>query len=111
MKQHSEEFWEMKRKMYGIEKTQQDGLRQTIDKNFQTVIIGAIASFEESFGSLWGHGKDEEELSEKELRWLDIWEETRTKILDKGNGRRRATLKSLDDKGERYQYNFKRRPR
>lgn len=58
-------------------------LRRGVNISIKTAMVGAIASFEEKFGDLWGHGK--EELTEEEKEWLELWQETRTEIFDKGN--------------------------
>lgn len=58
-------------------------LRRGVNISIRTAMVGAIAAFEENFGYLWGHGK--EKLTEGELEWLEIWQQTRTQIFDKGN--------------------------
>lgn len=65
-------------------------------KKFNTTIIGSLASFEDLFGHLWGFGKNEEDLTEEELKWRDVWEEARTEILDKGNNNARSVQRELN---------------
>lgn len=60
-------------------------LRRGVNISIKTAMVGAIAAFEEEFGELWGHGKEEDELNEIEKEWLKIWQDTRTRIFDKGN--------------------------
>ena len=64
-----------------------------LKKRFQTTMIGALYEFEKSFGYLWGYEKNEdEELTDKEEQFLDIWEETRNKILNTGNNQLRKAI-------------------
>lgn len=68
-------------------------LMTNIDKKFNTTMIGALAKFEQMFGHLWGHGKAK--LTEKEQEYKDIWESTRTQILDNGNNQKRIALDEI----------------
>lgn len=81
-----------------------------LKKRFQTTMIGALYEFEKSFGYLWGYHKEEnEELTDKEEKFLDIWEETRNKILNTGNNQlRKAVSEIQNNKGpaQRYSYKF-----
>ena len=64
-----------------------------LKKRFQTTMIGALYELEKSFGYLWGYEKNEdEELTDKEEQFLDIWEETRNKILNTGNNQLRKAI-------------------
>jgi hypothetical protein len=65
-------------------------------KKFKTTMIGAIASFEENFGYLWGHGKPVADLTENETSFREKWELTRTEILNKGNSQLRAALEEIN---------------
>jgi len=58
---------------------------ENVSRSGQTIMIGALAAFEEGFGHLWGHGKETSALTDDQLYWLDIWQEVRTKVLDLGN--------------------------
>ena len=68
--------------------------RQRLDKlistKIRTTFIGALSSFEEAFGALWGYGKNEDELTKDELDNRNIWIEVRTKVLNNGNNQLRA---------------------
>ncbi len=80
-----------------------------LEKKFQTTMIGALARFEESFGEMWGHGLDYDELNTIEKKYSDIWEMVRTDILNNGNAQLRATLNELDQYDlhwNRYQTDF-----
>jgi hypothetical protein len=82
---------------------------QILKKRFQTTMIGSLYEFEKSFGYLWGYHKSEEEpLTEKEEMFLDIWEETRNKILNNGNNQLRKAISEIETaKGtKKYHYNF-----
>ncbi len=67
-----------------------------LEKKFQTTMIGALAKFEESFGEMWGHGLDYDELNSIEKKYSQIWEMVRTEILNNGNAQFRATLNELE---------------
>lgn len=66
-----------------------------IGTKIKTSFIGAISSCENNFGFLWGHGKNEEELTEEEISMKEIWEEIRTEILDNGNTQLRAASNEI----------------
>ena len=53
-------------------------------KKIQTSMIGALSTLEESFGFLWGFDNNLEK-TEDQKRLLDIYEDARAKILDRGN--------------------------
>ncbi len=85
-------------------------LKQDIKKKITTTMIGALSSFEKRFGRLWGIDKpDEEELTQQEQRFLDIWLEVREEILDRGNaqiGAAQANLDTYNIESMRYHYKF-----
>lgn len=88
-------------------KTGQD---QILTKRFQTTMIGALSEFEKSFGYLWGIDKqDNVPLTEKEEKFLDIWEDTRNRVLNNGNNQLRKAISEIkkNDGTMRYNYNFK----
>lgn len=58
-------------------------LSRSMVTRIQTAFIGALASFEATFGHLWGHG--EMKLTEKQDAWRKEWQRVRKEILDKGN--------------------------
>jgi|TARA_R110000744_G_scaffold192734_5_gene311874 hypothetical protein len=64
-----------------------DGLFRSAKKKIQTTMIGALSSVEEGFGFLWGFDPDEDEgdLTPEQKHLKDIYEDTRAKILDRGN--------------------------
>jgi hypothetical protein len=83
-----------------------------LTKRFQTTMIGALYEFEQTFGYLWGQQKeDESELTEKELKFLDIWEDARNRVLNNGNNQLRKcsaeVKKYLNTDQVKYSYNFK----
>lgn len=72
-------------------------LSTIIGTKIKTSFIGAISSCENNFGFLWGHGKNEEDLTEEEISMKEIWEEIRTEILDNGNTQLRAASNEIDN--------------
>ena len=70
-------------------------LMDLVNKKFKTTMIGAIASFEEAFGQLWGHGLQDQDLDEDQQYWRGIWEDVRDEILNKGNAQARAAQEEL----------------
>jgi hypothetical protein len=85
--------------------------KNILTKRFQTTMIGALFEFEKAFGYLWGHDKEENDLTEKELDFLDRWDFTRNQILNNGNTQLRKALIDLDKyAGDvKYKYNFYRK--
>lgn len=82
-----------------------------LTKRFQTTMIGALSEFEKSFGYLWGFDKSEEEpLTDKEEKFLDLWEDTRNRILNNGNNQLRKSVSEIKKRtgegGLRYNYKF-----
>lgn len=67
-------------------------LAKIVETKLKTSFIGALSHFEEEFGFLWGHGQ-EEDLTEEQEFMREIWERTRTAVLNNGNNQIRA-LKS-----------------
>jgi hypothetical protein len=70
-------------------------LLRILEKKMTTCFIGAISKFETYFGVLWGHGKDEADLTAAELEWRDIWNVARTAVLNNGNNQLRAVQSEL----------------
>jgi hypothetical protein len=66
-----------------------------LDKKFKTTFIGAISQIQDAFGELWGENKQEEDRTEQEREWYDIWQQVRTNILNNGNNQLRAALNEL----------------
>lgn len=67
-----------------------------VSKRFQTTIIGSLARFEDQFGYLWGHNSDTP-LTQKQKDFLDLWEYTRTSILNHGNNQMRDAIDEIID--------------
>lgn len=74
-------------------------------------MIGSLFEFEKMFGYLWGHTKEEEDLTDNELEFLDKWDSVRNQILNNGNNQLRKAIADLDKaKGNiRYNYYFHKR--
>lgn len=81
--------------------------RKILTKKFQTTMIGALFEFEKNFGYLWGHDKDENDLTDKELDFLDRWDFTRNQILNNGNNQLRQALNELDKYNGNITYKYK----
>jgi hypothetical protein len=77
-------------------------LESIVQKKAQTIMIGALARFEERFGTLWGHGKPEGELTPEERVWRELWDVARTEVLNNGNNQIRAVKEELG----RYSVNY-----
>ena len=77
-------------------KTASDRLKAVIDKKFETCFIFPLAQFEEEFGILWGHGLQEDRLTEEQKIMKARWEQVRINILNKGNALRRSLSKELE---------------
>ena len=72
-----------------------DRLQQAVIKAIKTTMVGAVASIEEKFGSLWGQDK-KSGLTETEQKFLTLFMELRKEILDKGNTQIRNCKQILD---------------
>ena len=72
-------------------------LSNIITTKMKTSFIGAISACEDNFGFLWGHKKNEEELTENELAMREIWESLRAQILDNGNSQLRSSINEIDN--------------
>ncbi len=71
-------------------------LERVIESKIRTSFIGAIATFENRFGDLWGHGKPFDSLTEQQKENRRDWADARAEILDKGNNQIRAIHKEMD---------------
>jgi hypothetical protein len=71
------------------------GIIQQIAKRFETTIIGSIASFEDSFGYLWGI--DENNPSSEQIKFSEAWDFVRTSILNHGNNQMRQAIDEIID--------------
>ena len=65
-------------------------LSNIISTKMRTSFIGPISTCETHFGFLWGHGKNESDLTENEIAMREIWENIRAEILDNGNAQLRS---------------------
>jgi hypothetical protein len=81
--------------------------KKILTKRFQTTMIGALFEFEKNFGFLWGHDKDENELTEEELDLLDRWDFCRNQILNNGNNQLRKGIADLDKYNGDIKYNYR----
>lgn len=84
-------------------------LDKIITTKMKTCFIGALSAFEETFGSLWGHGKDVEDLTPAEKQNRELWINTRTKVLNNGNTQLRASQTEIANhviKWNRYHIDF-----
>lgn len=78
-----------------------------LTKRFQTTMIGSLFEFEKTFGYLWGQNKEFEDLSSKELEFLDLWENARNNILNNGNSQLRKAIADLSNVYDtKYHYKF-----
>jgi hypothetical protein len=71
-----------------------DNIAQT---KIKTTFIGAISAFEETFGFLWGYGKNDDELTDEEKKFRELWYKVRTIILNNGNTQRRALSNEISN--------------
>lgn len=87
--------------------------RKRLDKivttKMKTSFIGALAAFEEEFGFLWGQGVEECYLTEEQMNMRELWEKTRTVVLNNGNTQLRAVKNEISNhviKWNRYRTEF-----
>lgn len=90
-------------------KSSKEKLRVAAQKKIDTTMIGAINKMEIFMGKQWGHGLEEDECTDAQLDWYEVWQQCRQEILDLGNKQKRSLISELDlydveFKG--YQYNF-----
>lgn len=84
----------------------QNKLIKNIEKKCTTIMIGAIAKFEQSFGHLWDKEDD------KGNYYHDLWQKTRHDILNFGNHQIRENIENLykhfiETKDNKYYYEFR----
>jgi len=70
-------------------------LIKSLRKKFQTTMIGALVRVEDNFGSLWGHGKLEADLTDDEAANREVWNLVRNEILNNGNTQLRHAVDEL----------------
>lgn len=75
--------------------TQEDveHLALSIEKRFQTTMIGSLARIEDYLGFVWGHNQDMISIEQSDNRHL--WQDLREDILDHCNYQMRAALTDL----------------
>lgn len=71
-------------------------LKKIIGTKIQTTMIFPLSQFESAFGHLWGHGKNEEKLTDDEKIFRSKWNEVRNNILNNGNQQKRNANTELD---------------
>lgn len=84
-----------------------ENIKKILTKRFQTTMIGALFEFEKTFGYLWGHDKDEKDLTDKELDFLDRWDMVRNQILNNGNSQLRKSISDLSKNNGNITYKYK----
>lgn len=77
-----------------MNKSSRKSIIYQLAKRFETTIIGSLARIENNFGHLWGHNSDKEP-TEEQLKFEELWEFTRTSILNHGNKQMRDALDEL----------------
>lgn len=83
-------------------------VKKNIDSACRTIMIGSLDEMEKAFGHLWGH--NEENPTEEQEQWFAIWQEVRTRILDKGHNSAHWLKNNMDQysvQKKRYHYNFR----
>lgn len=60
-------------------------LRDIITKKMKTVMIYPLSQVEETFGILFGLGKEDNDLTHEEFEWREKYYKMREKILNLGN--------------------------
>lgn len=87
-----------------------DTQKSILTKRFQTTMIGALFEFEKAFGYLWGQDKDESDLTDRDLDFLDKWDVVRNQILNNGNSQLRKAISDLNNlennQTVKYKYRF-----
>lgn len=81
-------------------------IENLMEKRMRTIMIGALARFEENFDYLWNEATN---ASDKKY-FLDLWQKSRQEILDYGNNQIRLAKKDLgnvDSKNCKYKYRYR----
>ncbi len=74
-----------------------DRLARSVERKFKTTFIGSLNAFQQAFGRLWGDGLAEEKLTDDQLKFRKLWEQTRTNVLNNGNNQLRAALQEISE--------------
>jgi len=69
-------------------------LSKIVETKLKTSFIGALSNFEQEFGFLWGH-EQEGDLTKEQEFMKEIWERTRTSVLNNGNNQIRAVKSEI----------------
>ena len=77
----SQDYKNIRDKKYQIDS--KDRLSKILKKKVQTTMIGALSTMEKYFGFLWN--SDTGKLTEDQKKMLELYQEMRSEILDKGN--------------------------
>jgi len=72
-----------------------DRVQNEVASAIKTTMIGAIASLESNLGLLWGMGSDKP-LTPQEQHFLNIFNQIRKEILDRGNTNIKKTKQLID---------------
>ena len=86
-----------------------DVLFKSCKKKIQTTMIGALSTLEEGFGFLWSFDNQDDELTKEQEHLKQIYEDTRAKILDRGNTQIRnleSEFAGFEVTKKRYKYNI-----
>lgn len=78
-------------------------LEKIVTTKIRTTFIGALSTFEEFFGWLWGYDENRE-LTPDEEQIKELWNKAREQILDKGNNQ----LRSIKSELKQYTVNWDR---
>lgn len=70
-------------------------------------MIGSLFEFEKIFGYLWGQDKDEQDLTDDELDFLDKWDFVRNQILNNGNNQLRKAISDIEKTTGNIKYNYR----
>lgn len=73
-----------------------DNLKRIAATKFKTTMIFPLSILEISFGSYWGQGLPEDQLTPEQLMNRKKWNECRNNILNMGNNQLRGFLNELD---------------
>ncbi len=69
-------------------------LGKIVETKLKTSFIGALSQFEQEFGFLWGH-EQQGDLTDEQEFMKEIWERTRTSVLNNGNNQIRAVKSEI----------------
>ena len=70
-------------------------LDKIVSTKVRTAFIGALASFEDEFGFLWGQDLPEDQLTEEQTNMRELWIRARTNVLNNGNTQLRAVRNEI----------------